>query len=292
MKIKIATFNVNSIKARLNNVKDWLKESNVDVALLQELKCEEDKFPFEEMLDLGYNAAVLGQKTYNGVAILSKFPIEDVVKGLPGFEADLGVKNKASNADLFGEEAAKQQQARYIEGVISVPNGKALRVASIYVPNGGGELENGQNLEESRKFRYKMDFFDGLRAHFANLLEFEEVTILGGDFNVANHEIDVFDAKNLAGTVCFHDDERRKFWNLLNLGLVDCWRAANLDEQAFSWWDYRGGAWQYNKGMRIDYLLASPLAADLVAGCEMADKGVRDREKASDHCPVVVELEV
>ncbi len=287
--IKIATFNVNSIKARLNNVKDWLKSSNCDIALLQELKCEESAFPREELFDLGYNCAVFGQKTYNGVAILSKFPIEDVVKGLPGFDKDLGVKKKGSS-DLFDDENS-DQQARYIEAVIPVKD-TAIRVASIYVPNGGGALENGENLEESQKFTYKMDFFDALKLHMKESLKNDEIMIFGGDYNVANHDIDVYDPKNLDGTVCFHHEERKKFRSILNLGYTDSFRALNPYDQHFSWWDYRSGAWQHNKGMRIDYLLTSPMATDKIASCEINDKGVRDQEKASDHCPVTIELDI
>jgi exodeoxyribonuclease III len=269
--IKIASFNVNSVKARLPRLLEWLKSSNPDVVLLQELKCLEKDFPFEALFDAGYNAAVLGQKTYNGVAILSKFKIEDVVKGLPTFVDD--------------------EQARYIEGVISVGK-NAIRVASIYVPNGGGDLMPDQSLEDSRKFLYKIKFLEALKAHFSKLLELEEVQIFGGDYNVAAEEIDVFDAKSLSGKVCFHPLERQKFSSLLNLGLIDSYRAFSGQNQAFSWWDYRGGSWQHNKGMRIDYLLASSQAADKICAVAIEDKGVRDQEKASDHCPVIATIEI
>lgn len=285
--IKIATFNVNSIKARLNNVKKWLKNSNCDIALLQELKCEENAFPKDEFFDLGYNCAVFGQKTYNGVAILSKFPIEDVVKTLPSFDNDLGIKNKGDS--LFDD--GPNHQARYIEAVIPIKD-IAIRVASIYVPNGGGTLENGEKLEESQKFIYKMNFFDALKNHMKNVLHDNEIAIFGGDFNVANFDIDVYDPKSLDGTVCFHQNERTKFRSILNLGYIDSFRALNPDEQHFSWWDYRSGAWQHNKGMRIDYLLTSPMATDKLVKSEITDKGVRDQEKASDHCPVIIELDI
>lgn len=269
-KIKIVTYNVNSIKARLPAVLAWLKNSNPDIVLLQEIKCVEQDFPFEAFFDLGYNAAVCGQKTYNGVAILSKFKIEDVVKNLP--EAPL-------------------EQARYIEAVIPVAN-KAIRVASVYVPNGGGEILPHQTLESSEKFLYKMNFFDALRAHFSKLLAYDEIAVFGGDYNVAAEKIDVYDPQNLDGSVCFHPLERQKFRALQNVGLCDSYRQVNLTNQAFTWWDYRGNSWQFNKGMRIDYLLTSPLASDATVGAGMEDKGVRDQEKASDHCPAFVELEI
>lgn len=269
--VKISSFNVNSINARLPRLLEWLKNSQPDVVLLQELKCVEEKFPFEALFDLGYNAAVHGQKTYNGVAIISKFKIEDVVKGLP----------------VLGESI--DEQARYIEAVISV-GGSAIRVASIYVPNGGGDLAPQETLENSKKFLYKLNFFDRLQSYFSKLAEFDEMQIFGGDFNVAVEEIDIFDPKNFAGQILFHPLERQKFRSLLNLGLVDSYRVLNQKSQAFSWWDYRGGGWQHNKGARIDYLLTSPQAADKISAASIEDRGVRDQEKASDHCPVCVTL--
>ena len=271
--IKIASFNVNSVKARLPRLLEWLKMSNPDVVLLQELKCVETEFPFEAIFDAGYNAAVAGQKSYNGVAILSKFKIEDVVKSLPALDGEI------------------DDQARYIEGVISVGN-SAIRIASIYVPNGGGDLLENETRENSQKFIYKMKFFERLKSHFSKLLELEEMQIFGGDYNVAAEEIDVFDPVSLNKTVCFHPYERKKFRSILNLGIVDSYRVQNPRRQAFSWWDYRGGSWQHNKGMRIDYLLTSPQATDKIVATAIEDRGVRDQEKASDHCPVCVTIEV
>ena len=159
MNVKIASFNVNSIKARLPSVLAWLKDSHPDIVLLQEIKCLEKDFPFEAFFDMGYNAAVSGQKTYNGVAILSKFKIEDVVKSLPKVDGSARglVANRANkkSANLFTEEDEQVDQARYIEAVVSV-RGKAIRVASIYVPNGGGEILPNQTLESSEKFLNKM----------------------------------------------------------------------------------------------------------------------------------------
>lgn len=270
IQVKISTFNVNSIKARLPNLLAWLKQSSPDIVLLQELKCLESDFPFEAILDAGYNAAVFGQKTYNGVAILSKYKIEDVVKSLPNFSG-------------YGED-----QARYIEAVISLPNKQAMRVASIYVPNGGGEILPNQKLEETEKFRYKLAFFEALQAHFKQLLTYDEVAVFGGDYNVALDDIDAHDPKNLHNTVCFHDLEKQQFRKLLGLGLVDAYRSFYPQNQAFTWWDYRGSSWKFNKGLRIDYLLLSPQAADKISTALIEDNGVRDLEKASDHCPMMV----
>ncbi len=271
--VKIASFNVNSINARLPNVLAWIKVSNPDIILLQELKCLEEKFPFDEFLDAGYNAVVSGQKSYNGVAILSKFKIEDVVKELPIIDDKI------------------DEQARYIEAVVSI-NDKAIRVASIYVPNGGGELPAGVDLGDSEKFCYKIDFFKRLKNHFSTLINYDEIQIFGGDFNVALDEIDCYDAKNSEGKILFHDLERQKMRQLLNLGFIDSFRGFDEMRQAFSWWDYRGNSWQYNKGFRIDYLLVSPMAADLVSDAAIESEGVRDQQKASDHCPVCVEIDL
>ena len=254
--VKIASWNVNSVKARLPHVIDWLRDESIDIALLQETKCLEEAFPFMELEDLGYNIAVAGQKTYNGVAILSKFPIEDVVKALPGDEKD--------------------EEARYIEGVISSPEG-VLRVASVYVPNG---TEVG-----SDRFAYKLKFFDRLREHAKNLLELDEKLVIGGDYNVAPTDIDVFDAKTLRGTLCFHPDEQEKFRSLEYIGLTDVFRAKYPEKMQFSWWDYRGGGYQHNKGMRIDHLMLSPLATDSLEACDV-DENPRKKDKPSDHTPI------
>lgn len=258
--LNIATWNVNSVKSRLPHLVKYLTEYKPDVVLLQELKCVTDAFPYMEIEDLGYNVAAHGQKTYNGVAILSKYPIDDVTTTLPGDESD--------------------EQARYIEAVISL-NNKAIRVASVYVPNG--------QAPNSDKFAYKMKFFDRLYDHINKLLTYEEAFIIGGDYNVAPTAIDVYDPKSLEGTVCFHPDEREKLRKILYLGLTDAFRAANDNTQQFSWWDYRGSGWQYNKGMRIDHLLLSPQAADLLQTSEVISD-VRGWEKASDHAPVACNL--
>lgn len=258
--MKISTWNVNSINARLPILLNWLKSSNPDIVLLQELKCTKENFPSESIQDLGYNIVLHGQKTYNGVAILSKYPIDEYHTILPN--------------------APQPDQARYIEAVVSLEN-KALRVGSVYVPNGG---EIG-----SDKFEYKLEFFDRLNLHLANLLKFEEITIIGGDFNVAPDKIDVYDAEKLENTTCFSPVERQKFLSLIRLGYYDAFRLANKDRQEFSWWDYRAGAWQKNHGMRIDHLLLSPEAVDLLLTCEI-EESLRKLEKPSDHVPVTINL--
>ena len=255
--LRIATWNVNSVKSRLTHLIDVLKADNApDILLLQELKCTDDTFPFMEIEDTGYNVAVHGQKSYNGVAVLSKFPIDETNRGLPGDASD--------------------EQARYIECTISLPK-TAIRVASVYVPNG---QEPG-----SDKFQYKLKFFERLYAHAANLLKYDEMLVIGGDYNVAPTPLDVFDPKGLEGTTCFHPEERKRFRALTGLGLSDIYRIFHPHTQAYSWWDYRAGCWQHNKGMRIDHLLLSPQAADKAVASDI-DLIPRDKDKPSDHTPV------
>lgn len=259
--ISIATWNVNSVRSRLPQLLEWLRSNHApDILCLQELKVVTEEFPAMEIEELGYNLALNGQKTYNGVAILSKFPMEDVIKSLPGDNTD--------------------EQARYVEAVISV--GKhVLRVASVYVPNG---QEVG-----SDKFAYKMRFFDRLYAHMQNWKKLDEMQILAGDFNVAPYGIDVFDPVTLEGTVCFHPQEREKIRKILHLGYYDSYRTLHPASHQFSWWDYRGNGWKMNKGLRIDYLLLSPQATACLHESEVLHR-MRDAEKASDHAPVVCTL--
>ncbi len=260
--ISIATFNVNSIKARLPNVLAWLDAARPDIALLQELKCVDEAFPTMEIEERGYNLALHGQKTYNGVAILSKFPLEDVTRGLPGDATD--------------------EQARYIEAVASIPGG-AMRVASAYVPN-------GQDVT-SDKFPYKLKFLDRLSVHWQQRLSYHELAVLGGDFNVAPAPIDVYDAPALDGSVCYHPAERERLRALFHLGFYDAFRVMHPDAQQFSWWDYRGGGYERGLGLRIDHLLLSPMAADRLKNC-VIDEAPRREEKPSDHAPVVAMFEI
>ncbi len=255
--LSVATWNVNSIKARLEHVTTWLRDAQPDIALLQELKSEEATLPTQEIEDLGYNIAALGQKTYNGVAILSKYPIDEVIKGLPTYPQD--------------------EQARYIEAIISTSAG-AVRVASVYVPN-------GQSVD-SDKFHYKMLFFERLRSHMQSLLAYEEPIIIGGDYNVAPAPIDVYDPARLDGTICYHPAERAHFRSLCNMGYYDAYRIKQPDTQQFSWWDYRGGAYSRGHGFRIDHLLLNAIATDQLTGCHI-DEAPRQQDKPSDHTPVI-----
>lgn len=261
MTLSIATWNVNSIKARLANVLAWLKAVQPDVALLQELKCVDEGFPRLEIEELGYNVAVNGQKSYNGVAILSKFPLEDVLRGLPGNDGD--------------------DHARYIEATVTGAGGRSFRIASIYLPNG--------NPIGTEKFAYKLAWMDRLIAHARNLLETEQPVVLGGDYNVIPQDEDVFDPRAFAGDALAQPETRNRFRTLLNLGYTDALRVLHRAPHLYTFWDYQGGGWQHDKGLRIDHFLLSPQAADLLESCEI-DRAPRGEPKASDHTPVICRL--
>jgi exodeoxyribonuclease-3 len=252
----IATWNVNSIRARLARVTEWLAQAKPDICLLQELKVVDESFPAMEIEELGYNIAVHGQKTYNGVAILSKFPIEDVTRGLPGDDSD--------------------DQARYIEAFTG-----GWRVASIYLPNG--------NPAPGEKFDYKLGWMDRLYEHAAGLMAQDEAFVLGGDYNVCPTDGDVYDPDGWATDALCRPESRSRFRAVLNLGLTDAFRALHPEPGQFSYWDYTGGAWQKGFGLRIDHLLLSPAAADRLTESGI-DRKPRGREKPSDHTPVWCKL--
>lgn len=258
---KIATWNVNSIKARLPNVLDWLRESAPDVLCLQEIKCMTEAFPLMEIEDAGYSAAVHGQKTYNGVAILTRGGLEDVREGLPGGDGD--------------------DQARYVEAAVPL-DGRMVRVASIYLPNG--------NPVDTDKFAYKLAWMTRLRDHVRDLLATEEPVVLAGDFNVIPAEGDVYDPDGWRDDALFRLEVRRKFREILNLGYTDAYRALHREVGRYTFWDYQGGAWQKDFGLRIDHMLLSPQAVDLLAACDI-DRKPRGKPKASDHTPIWCTLE-
>lgn len=260
--MKIATWNVNSIKVRKDLCLKWLEEAAPDIACLQEIKCIDENFPTEAFEDAGYNVALHGQKTYNGVALLSKFPFDEVTRGLPGGEDD--------------------DQARYLEAVISTDDG-ALRVASIYLPNG--------NPVDGPKYPYKLDWMARLEAHARECLSYEEKLVLAGDYNVIPTAEDVHDPEGWWGDALYREETLQAFRSLLNLGLTEAFRACHYQSHQYSFWDYQRGAWQKDHGIRIDHLLLSPQAADRLKACEI-DRYTRGWEKPSDHAPVWIELDV
>lgn len=258
--LTIACWNVNSIIARLDILRKWLKSTHPDIVLLQELKCSTHNFPYELIEELQYNIVTNCQKGRNGVAILSKFPIDETNVNL------------AYDPDPL--------QARYIEAVISV-EGKVVRVVSVYVPN-------GQEVD-SEKFQYKLAFFKALRTQLKQLIDYDEITVVGGDYNVAPEELDVFDPIRSNGRICFHPAERAHFRSILHLGYADAYRLRHPQGHEFTWWDYRAGAWQYNKGLRIDHLLVSPKAVDCLDDV-IIDATLRNLDKPSDHTPILCTL--
>jgi len=254
--VRIATWNVNSVKARLPHLLRWLEDAAPDVVLLQETKVVDEAFPAEPLADLGYNAATTGQKTYNGVAVLSKRPIEVLADRLPGDTED--------------------PQARYLEAFTG-----NVRVASIYAPNG--------NPTDSDKFAYKLAWLKRLNEHVRGTLEDEEAFVLGGDYNVAPDDGDVYDPESWRGDALCRPESRAALRAIVYMGLTDAIRAIDPQPGRYTWWDYRAGAWPGDRGLRIDHLLLSPQAADRLNDAGI-DKTPRGWDKASDHTPVWCEL--
>ncbi|MGA9441941.1 MAG: exodeoxyribonuclease III [Methyloceanibacter sp.] len=260
--MKIATWNINGIKARLETVQTWLGSASPDIACFQEIKSVDEGFPAEIFEEIGYNVAVHGQKGFNGVAILSKLPFDEVIRGLPGDPDDA--------------------QSRYIEGVFSVPSG-VVRVVDIYLPNG--------NPTDSEKFPYTLAWMERLKARVKELLSYEEPFVIAGDYNVIPTPEDVYDPAAWISDALFRPETRAQYQKLVNLGLTDAFRACHDEPHQFTFWDYQAGAWQKNHGIRIDHLLLSPQAADRLVSCDI-DAEPRGWEKPSDHVPVVMELAV
>ena len=260
--MRIATWNVNSIKQRIDNLTAWLKERAPDIVCLQETKCVDEVFPRQPIEALGYNVAVHGQKTFNGVAILSKLKFDEVTARLPGDGAD--------------------DHARFLEATVSTADG-VLRVASIYLPNG--------NPPDTDKYSYKIKWMDRLLKYTHERLLLQEPLVLAGDYNVIPTAADVHNPAAWASDALFLPQTRAKFRALIHLGLTDAVRAVSDDAGLYTFWDYQAGAWQKNWGIRIDHLLLSPQAADRLTSAGI-DKHVRSWERPSDHVPVHVDLAI
>jgi len=259
--MRIATWNVNSIRQRMENLQAWLAETAPDIVCLQEIKCTDDAFPREAFETLGYNVAVHGQKTFNGVALLSKLPLEEVKSGLDGNDGDL--------------------QARFLEAQVSVKGG-VVRVVSLYLPNGNG----GED-----KYAYKLSWMDRLIKFARDRLEMEVPLVLAGDYNVIPTALDAKKPEAWVNDALFLPTTREKFRALANLGLTDSIRAVSDSGGLYTFWDYQAGAWQKDNGIRIDHLMLSPQAADKLIDAGI-DRHVRAWEKPSDHVPVWVDLEI
>lgn len=254
MSIKIASWNVNSIKARLDHVKNWLAANRPDVLMLQELKGLD--FPAGECESLGYGSEYVSQKAYNGVAVLSKKPVRAVLDRLPGDKTD--------------------EQARYLEVEYD-----GLRLINIYLPNG--------NPAPGEKFDYKLGWMERLYARLKELRDGEIPFLVGGDFNVIPEARDCYDPKGWESDALYRPETRSRFRSLLNLGLTDAFRIHNEEKGQYSFWDYQAGAWPKNHGLRIDHFLLSPPVTDRMES-RTIDKSPRGEEKASDHTPILLEI--
>jgi exodeoxyribonuclease-3 len=260
--MRIATWNVNSVRQRIENLTAWLAERAPDIVCLQETKTVDDAFPRAPIEALGYNVAIHGQKTFNGVAILSKFKFDEVTLRLPGDNAD--------------------DHARFIEATISTAQG-TLRVASIYLPNG--------NPPDTEKYTYKINWMERLSKYAHERLQLEEPLVMAGDYNVIPTADDVHNPAAWTKDALFLPQTRAKFRALTNLGLTDAIRAVSDDKDLYTFWDYQAGAWQKNWGIRIDHLLLSPQAADRLTTAGI-DKHVRSWERPSDHVPVYADFAI
>ncbi|MCX8518110.1 MAG: exodeoxyribonuclease III [Rhodoferax sp.] len=260
--MQFATWNVNSLSVRLPQVLDWLAANPVDVLALQELKLTDENFPFEAFAQIGYQAQCFGQKTYNGVALLSRTPAVDVVKNIPGFADDM---------------------ARVISGTVGQGNA-SVRVIGAYMPNG--------QAPGSEKFEYKMEWFKGLRQWLKQELTHYPRLLLMGDFNITFDDADVWDPVGLRDQIHCTEEERYHLRALLALGMTDSLRLfpqAPKSPKLFSWWDYRDQGFKRNRGLRIDHILVSPALKERVRSCHI-DKTPRKNDRPSDHAPVVVEI--
>ena len=259
--MRIATWNVNSIRQRMESLQAWLKERDPDIVCLQEIKCTDDAFPREPLEAMGYNVAVHGQKTFNGVALLSKLPFDEVAPGLIGDDGDV--------------------QARFLEALVSTKSG-VVRVVSLYLPNGNGGPE---------KYTYKISWMDRLARFSHERLKLEEPLVLAGDYNVIPTPLDARRPEAWVNDALFVLPTRERFRALINLGLTDALRAVSDDGGLYTFWDYQAGAFQKDDGIRIDHLLLSPQAADKLVDAGV-DRHVRGWDKPSDHVPVYVDLDI
>lgn len=264
--MKIATFNINGVKARIGALCEWLEGSQPDVALLQEIKSVDEGFPREHFENLGYTVETHGQKGFNGVAILSKLPLEDVTRGLP-------------DSTGAGREGVDDIEARYIEATVigDIP----IRVCGLYLPNG--------NPAPGPKYDYKLRWMERLQARAEALIALEEPFLMAGDYNIIPQSEDAARPEVWTDDALFRPDSRAAFRRIVNLGLTEAFRACHQGAGHYSFWDYQAGAWDKNDGIRIDHFLLSHGCADILKDAWIESE-VRGREKPSDHVPVWVDL--
>ena len=264
--MRIATFNINGIKARIETLLAWLDEAQPDVAILQEIKSIDDNFPRELIEEKGYNVETHGQKSFNGVALLSKLPLEDVTRGLPGGTGT-------------GRDGADDEEARYIEA--TVVGDKAVRICGLYLPNG--------NPAPGPKYDYKLRWMDRLRDRAAELISGEETALITGDFNIIPQAEDAARPDAWGKDALFMLESRDAFRRIQHLGFTEAFRARQAAPGHYSFWDYQAGAWDRDDGIRIDHFLLTPQCADLLTDCWI-ERDMRGRDKPSDHVPVWVDL--
>ena len=252
---KIASWNVNSLKVRLHQVLEWLTENQIDILALQETKCINENFPLADIQALGYNVCFSGQKTYNGVAILSRQPMADVITDIPNLD---------------------DPQRRIIAATIG-----SIRLINLYVPNG--------STVDSDKYIYKLDWLEKVRDFIQSELTSHQQLVVVGDFNIAPLDIDVHDPSAWEGQVLVSSPERERLQDIIDLGLRDAFRFMNPDEQAFTWWDYRAAGFRRNRGLRIDHILVSQTLGEHLSACSI-DRDMRKKERPSDHAPILIEI--
>ncbi len=268
--MKIASFNINGIKARVNALADWLDEAQPDVAVLQEIKSVDEAFPREMFEERGYNVETHGQKSFNGVAILSKLPLEDVRRGLPGDDSD--------------------EQARWIEA--TVVGKQAIRICGLYLPNGNPvELNDDGTPVAGGKYAYKLGWMERLKARAAELMAEEMPALMAGDYNIIPQAEDAKRPEAWREDALHRPESRAAFQRIVNLGFTEAFRARTRGPGHYTFWDYQAGAWNRDDGIRIDHVLLTPQAADLLRDCQI-DKDIRGREKPSDHVPIWVDLDL
>ena len=253
--MKIISWNVNSVRARIDNITNYIKDDKPDILLLQEIKTQDENFPYENFENIGYNSYIFGQKSYNGVAIISKLPIKSISK------------------DFIKDE---KKQARVINGEIQLKK-KKIEIINIYVPNG--------NPIDTEKYEYKKNWLKKFIAQVKKKISLDSNIIIAGDFNIIPEEIDVYDFKRYENDALGKLEIRKKFWELLNIGFVDVYRIKNKKKQEYTFWDYFAGSWQKNYGMRIDHFLLSNNLIENISSINI-NKKPRSKLKPSDHTPI------
>ena len=257
--MKIISWNVNSVRARIENISSYIKDTNPDILLLQEIKTQNDTFPYDAFKDLGFNSYVFGQKSYNGVALLSKIEISKINNNF--------IKDKLN-------------QSRIITGEIFI-NKKKIKIVNIYVPNG--------NPVDTDKYKYKINWLNIFVKSIKNELNLNKNIIISGDFNIIPEEIDVYDYRRYENDALFKLEIRKKYRELINLGFIDVYRHFNKSKQEYTFWDYFAGSWQKNYGMRIDHFLVSNNLINQIKSIGI-NKKPRSKTKPSDHTPIELEI--